>query len=59
METIEIVNAISSTIESVGIIGLLIWWIILERKRSNKLADEILEDWQDLRKERLKKADNV
>lgn len=52
MDSIEIINSITGVIESLGIVGMLVWWVVLERKRSNLLSDKILEDWDDMRRQR-------
>lgn len=57
MDSIEMVNAVTNVVENLGIIGVLVWAIVNERQRANTLSGKILEDWDDMRRDRTKKAD--
>lgn len=46
METVEIVQAVLATIDSLGIVGVLAWGWVQERKRAERLEAEIVSDWK-------------
>lgn len=53
MEQIEVLNAIASIASSISTVGVLIWWILLERKRTDTLISLITSDWQRQREEEI------
>lgn len=55
MNEIELIQAISSIASSISTAGVLIWWIILERRRSDALLQLLSNDWQRQRDEELDK----
>lgn len=55
MVEIELIQAISSIASSVSTVGVLIWWIVLERKRSDVLLDLLSSDWKRQREEEIEK----
>lgn len=46
METQDIIQMITSLIDSLGTVGILIWAWYQERKRADMLENEILSDWR-------------
>lgn len=55
MAEIEVIQAISSIASSISTVGVLIWWIVLERKRSDALLQLLSDDWKRQRDEELDK----
>jgi hypothetical protein len=55
MTEVELIQAISSIASSVSTVGVLIWWIVLERKRSDVLLQLLSNDWQRQRDEEIDK----
>lgn len=55
MEQIEVLNAIASIASSISTVGVLIWWILLERKRTDTLISLITSDWQRQREEEIER----
>jgi len=55
MAEIEVIQAISTIAGSVSTITVLIWWIILERKRSDSLLQLLSNDWQRQRDEEIER----
>lgn len=55
MGEIEVIQAISSIASSISTVGVLIWWIALERKRSDALLQLLSDDWKRQREEEIEK----
>lgn len=55
MDQIEVLNAIASIASSISTVGVLIWWILLERKRTDTLISLITSDWQRQREEEIER----
>lgn len=55
MAEIEVIQAISTIAGSVSTITVLIWWIILERKRSDALLQLLSDDWKRQREEEIER----
>lgn len=55
MEQIEALNAIASIASSISTVGVLIWWVLLERKRTDTLIALITSDWQRQREEEIER----
>lgn len=55
MENLEILNALASIVSSVSTVSVLIWWIILERKRSDSLLQLLSDDWKRQREEEIER----
>lgn len=55
MPEIEVINAISTIAGSISTISVLIWWIILERKRSDSLLQLLSDDWKRQREEEIER----
>lgn len=55
MAEIEFIQAISSIASSISTVGVLIWWVVLERKRSDTLLDLLSSDWKRQREEEIEK----
>lgn len=57
MDEIEILKAIGEIAQSITITGILIYWVFLERKARENLSSKILDDWDELRRDRKYQAD--
>jgi hypothetical protein len=55
MNEIEAIQAISTIAGSVSTITVLIWWIILERKRTDALLQLLSDDWKRQREEEIER----
>lgn len=55
MENLEILNALAQIVSSVSTVTVLIWWIILERKRSDSLLQLLSDDWKRQREEEIER----
>lgn len=55
MPEIELIQAISSIASSISTVGVLIWWIVLERRRSDTLFSLVSEDWKRQREEEIER----
>lgn len=55
MPDIDTLNAIASIASSIGTVGVLIWWIILEKRRSDALFELLVTDWKRQREEEIEK----
>lgn len=56
MTEIEILETVGKIAQSLTVTGLLMTWIFLERRARMTLSNKILEDWDDLRRDREQKA---
>lgn len=56
MSEIEILETIGKIAQSITVTGLLMTWIFLERRARMTLSNKILEDWDDLRRDREKEV---
>jgi PAS domain-containing protein len=54
-EQIEILQAVSTIAGSISTITVLIWWVILERKRTDALLHILTEDWKRQREEEIER----
>lgn len=57
MDEIEILQAVGNIVQGITVTGLLMTWVLLERRARMKLSNKILEDWDDMRRERTRKPD--
>lgn len=46
METQDMIQAVLNIIDSLGLVGFLVWALVSERKRSDMLFGEIVSDWK-------------
>ncbi len=54
MIEIELIKAIGDIAQAVTVTSILVYWVTAERRARNILSDKLLEDWDDLRRMRLK-----
>jgi hypothetical protein len=50
---IEQMQAIAQIGQSITVTGVLLAWVFHEARNRSKLSDFILDDWNDLRRERM------
>lgn len=55
MPDVQIIQAISSIASSISTVGVLVWWIMLERKRSDALLQLVSDDWKRQREEEIER----
>lgn len=55
MPDVELIQAISSIASSISTVGVLVWWIMLERKRSDALLQLVSDDWKRQREEEIER----
>lgn len=55
MTEVEILDAVGNIAQGLTVTSLLLTWIFLERRARNILSNKILEDWDDMRRERSTK----
>lgn len=46
METTEVIQQIVQLLDKLGTIGILVFWIMSERKERRDLQNEIMSDWK-------------
>lgn len=55
MAEIEVIQAISSIASSIGTVGVLLYWVMVERKEKMVLLGLLSEDWKRQREEEIEK----
>jgi hypothetical protein len=55
MPDVETLNALVSITANISTFTVLIWWIIVERKRSDTLLQVLMTDWQRQREEEIER----
>jgi len=55
MPEVEVINQVASIASSISTVTVLIWWIILERKRTDSLLQLLSDDWKRQREEEIEK----
>jgi len=55
MQNIEILQALSSIVSSISTVSVLVWWVILERKRTDALLTLLSDDWKRQREEEIER----
>jgi len=46
MEPADYINVVTSLIDTLGTVGILVWFLYLERKRADSAISEIVQDWK-------------
>lgn len=55
MTEIEIMKELGNIAQGITVTSILLAWIFLERRARTQLSSKILEDWDDMRRERTNK----
>lgn len=55
MPNVEILTALAQIASSISTVSVLVWWIILERRRSDALFQLLSDDWKRQREEEIER----